>query len=683
MADRSTSQRHHKAFRPRHPKNRPEPADANPASQGFSLPLALLVGASALFGTLAVLNRAQGSNQIRSTESKAIDARDAAEIGMTRIIAELNRPCNRRLLVNTPLLAAADNPGTIAASSFLSSPCEEVVGAPADLTSQQTFNSTGTLLDNEVQVPGTDGRIRYTLKRISNDTSANNEFDAFGNANPAFNVTVGFAGDTPQDNGAGRSGTITLDVTGRVVENGATVSTYNLRKTYAVIPKCCGYSFTGFYSNGEPNLWGNATGFECGVASGYGLILGSRRDIAKSNDRGSLDLRNSTIQIETPTANGTSLSVLNRVFCTVPSNSSPIASSDCPLTTPGSIVSTELIRRNFALPDVPLPVRTGSSPYVFSAQMGTISGPTGAIPEAFRNINQVSGFARLRACDASIPNSNSEGWQGAQAYRYRQGNNWINVQARPETIADFGAGNNPPIGCNITVVTDEQLNTREFATWSSTSNRNTLKWQLGNLCSQVTWNGVANTIYCNLSSLTLNGATITFDTAGPSGGNPVPIVLSFPNGGGSSPSNAGNNPFLSSAGSGGTLRHINSSLASQRPRLQDLSIYGCGPGQNSTCEYQAITSKTASPLTLDNVFVYAPVAALTSVNSALVYRGAYWGNNMTLNVTGSSFVIPAGPVDNVSPIDGVIANFPAWSARNQFNLAQDYIARTPISVSSF
>ena len=466
-------------------------------------------------------------------------------------------------------------------------------------------------------------------------------------------------------------------MTGRLVdENGATVSTYNLRKTYAVIPKCCGNSFSGFDSNGN-TLWGNATGFECGVASGYGLILGARRDISKSNERGSLDLRNSQIQIETPTANGTSLSVDNRVYCTVPSDSSPIASTDCPLNTPGSIVSTELIRRNFVMPDVPLPIGTGSGAFAFSAPMSTISGPTGAIPEAFRNTSQVSGFARLRACDASIPNDNSSGWEGAQAYSYGRGRNRIDVQARPSTVADFSAGNNPNLGCNITVAADEQLNTREFADWSSNSNRNTLKWQLGNLCAQVTWNGTPNTIYCNLSSLTLHGATITFDTAGPNGGNPVPIVLSFPLGGGNNPSNAGNNPFLSSAGTGGTLRHINSSRANQRPRLQDLSIYGCAPGQSSGCTHQAITSKTASPLTLDNVFVYAPFAALTSVNSALVFRGAYWGNNMTLNVTGSSFVIPAGAAD------GVIANFPSWSARNQLNLAQDYIARNPIRVSSF
>lgn len=649
----------------------------NDASSGFSLPLALLVGAAALFGTLAIANRAIGSKQIRSTESSGLNARDAAEIGINRIIAELNRPCNRRLLVNTPQLVAAASPSAIAASSFLNSPCQEVAGASADLATHNTFNASGTLLNNEVEVPGTNGRIRYTLRAISTDNNANSEFDAAGNANPAFNVTVGFAGDTPQDNGAGRSGTITLDVTGRLVENGATLSSYNLRKTFAVIPKCCGNSFTGFKSDGSANLWGNASNVECGLASGYGLILGARRDIAKANDRGSLDLRNSLIQIETPTANGTSLSVLNRVYCTVPSTSSPIASSNCPLTTPGSIVSTELIRRNFAMPAVPLPVGTGSGPYAFSAQMSTISGPTAAIPEAFRNAETVPGFARMRACDSSVPNNNSSGWQGSASYTVGQGSNKKDVEGRPGTIADFGAGTNPPLGCNITVVSDEQLNTRDFTSWSSSVNRNTLKWQLGNLCTQITWNGVPNTIYCNLSRLTLNGATITFDTAGADSGNPVPIVLAFPNGGGNSPSNAGNNPFLSSAGSGGTLRHINSARPFNRSRLQDLSIYGCGPGQSSTCEYQAITSKTASPLTLDNVFVYAPFAALTSVNSALVYRGAYWGNNMTLNVTGSSFVIPTGAAD------GVIANFPSWSARNQLNLAQDYIARTPIRVSSF
>lgn len=646
-----------------------------PASEGFSLPLALLVGASALFGTLAMLNRAQGSNQIRSTESKAIDARDAAEIGMTRIIAELNRPCNRRLLVNTPLLAAADNPGTIAASSFLSSPCEEVGGAPADLTSQQTFNSTGTLLDNEVQVPGTDGRIRYTLKRISTDINANNEFDAFGNANPAFNVTVGFAGTSDQDSGAGRSGTITLDVTGRVVENGATISTYNLRKTYAVIPKCCGQSYTGYTINGEPTRWGNATGFECGVASGYGLILGTKRDISKPNDKGSLNVRNSTVLIETPTASGSTLTALNRVYCTVPSSANPIEPADCPFTAPASNpASPELVRRNFTMPDVPYPQRLGT--YAFASNLPTVSGPPAGVPEAFNNVSEVNGFARLRACDASIPNNNTNGWLGINNYTVGQGSNRRDVIGRLNSVADFTTQNNPSLGCKIIVASNETINTREFSSWSS-SNRNTLKWQLGRLCTQVTWNGVANTIYCNLDSLILDGATITFDTAGSNGSAPVPIILSFPNGVSSSPSSAASSPFLSSGSRAGTLRQINSSRPGERPRLQDLSIYGCAAGQSSNCLYQAISSKGGATLTLDNVFVYAPFASLTSVNSALVFRGAYWGNNMTLNVTGSSFVIPAGAAD------GVIANFPSWAARNQLNLAQDYIARTPISVSSF
>jgi hypothetical protein len=86
---------------------------------------------------------------------------------------------------------AAASPSAIAASSFLNSPCEEVGGASADLTSHNTFNASGTLLDNEVDVPGTNGRMRYTLKAISTDNAANSEFDSAGNANPAFNVTVG------------------------------------------------------------------------------------------------------------------------------------------------------------------------------------------------------------------------------------------------------------------------------------------------------------------------------------------------------------------------------------------------------------------------------------------------------------------------------------------------------------
>ena len=60
--------------------------------EGFSLALALLVVLGGLFTTLAITSRTIGSRQVRDSNDKSFSARNAAEIGMTRIISELNRP---------------------------------------------------------------------------------------------------------------------------------------------------------------------------------------------------------------------------------------------------------------------------------------------------------------------------------------------------------------------------------------------------------------------------------------------------------------------------------------------------------------------------------------------------------------------------------------------------------------
>jgi hypothetical protein len=75
--------------------------------QGFSLVLALVVVLGALSAALAITGRTLSNRQARQQLDAGLTARNAAEIGMTRIISELNRPRNRRVLVNAPQLGAS------------------------------------------------------------------------------------------------------------------------------------------------------------------------------------------------------------------------------------------------------------------------------------------------------------------------------------------------------------------------------------------------------------------------------------------------------------------------------------------------------------------------------------------------------------------------------------------------
>ena len=486
--------------------------------QGFSLALALLVVLGALSTAVAITGRTLSNRQVRQQIDAGLTARNAAEIGMTRIIAELNRPRNRRLLVNAPGLGATGaTTTTIGANDDFRSACDLAEGQGPDLSGQGSFNS-GALLNNEVTIPDTNNRLHYKLVRIVNGDPAVGSFpdpnlseqDAEGTANTSFRVTLG-NGATPVI--PGESGRITLDVTGRAVDAGGKESLYHLRKTFAVIPKCCGSSFGGFRASGDADLWGNDERTDCGVASGYGLILGSRRDLTNADTKGSLSTLLAVL-LERTVGGSTTSSTVNRVYCTVPS-STP-AATDCPLTSSVSIVRTNLRLKDISLPPLPFPSNTGT--YTYTTNQATLGsfGTTTQIPQLFRNVANVQGFARMRVCDAGVSTPNPSPWIGASN----------------RTFATAAlSSSSPRVGCQITVSSSETLNTRDFDNWRSSAG-NTLKWHLGRLCTRVTWppSGGVNTIYCNLDRLSISGASITFDTAGNSANTSVPIILSFPNG---------------------------------------------------------------------------------------------------------------------------------------------------------
>jgi hypothetical protein len=403
------------------------------------------------------------------------------------------------------------------------------------------------------------------------------------------------------------------------------------------------------------------------VASGFGMILGSRRDLTSTDTKGSLSTQLAVL-LERTVGGTTTTSTINRTYCTVPTDS-PV-STDCPLTSSLAVVLTRLTLKNIALPGVPYPVGTGTGTYVRASNTTTLAGlldgsRTGAssYPTTFLNTATcttgnscaVKEFARMRVCDDAIATAD-----------------WTGASTRSVSSASTGL-----VGCTINVTADETLNTNDFANWKSAAT-NTLKWQLGRLCVQVAnWGVSGNTvIYCNLDSLTLSGATITFNTAGSAANTSIPIILSFPNGGDTI---AGiktiiNSGFLASGG----IVQTNSQRTA--PRLNDLSIYGCAINQQMTnttpCRFQLIQSGLLSTLRLSNVFVFGPYTTMQANLSLLAFRGAFWGNKLNQTISGSQFIIPAGTVDTVANA------FPSWTP-SQLDREQDYVARSVISVSSF
>lgn len=79
-----------------------------------------------------------------------------------------------------------------------------------------------------------------------------NEKPADCSTNSSFDVTMGNPGPPGT---FGQSGTITLDVQGKVYQNNVEKVHYNLRMTYAVIPKCCGTFFGGYTGSGTTSAY--------------------------------------------------------------------------------------------------------------------------------------------------------------------------------------------------------------------------------------------------------------------------------------------------------------------------------------------------------------------------------------------------------------------------------------------
>jgi hypothetical protein len=637
------------------------------AEEGFSLVMALLVVLLGLFSTLAIAGRTLSSREKDNEYGQGQSARDAAEIGMTRIIADLNRPRNRRLLVNAPTLSTATVTG-IEGDQDLISPCDSVNGAAPDLTSAETFNS-GNLLNNEVTIPNS--TLRYTLVAISNGTNSN-EQDALGNANSTFNVTVGAPGPPGT---AGISGTITLDVRGLLYHNGVEAGRYNLRKTYAVIPKCCGSSFGGFTgSSTTASLWGNDSS-TCGISSGYGLIVGAQRgNSTVASERGQFSA-NWAVQLQRTVGGATTNTPINRVYCTIRSPY-PLDNSSCPFSISGlTIVQTRLAWRDISLPEVPYPVSAAGTYGNRTSPTATLVGllPAnraggGNYPSAFLNTTgcttgntcSVQEFARMRVCDNTTTTNAA----------------WPSASTRAGSTATLN-NSNPLVGCRITVTNSELLETNNFDNWKNASG-DTLKWHLGRLCVRETdWGSLGKTvIYCNLDRLIIRPplslfsppTKIVFNTAGAAANTSVPIIISLTANG--TILNSANSLFLGRA----ELQQTNSQRASG-PILNDLTVYGCAVSQ-ATCSSQSITTGTLSVLGLTDVFVYAPYAIMSSTAAAIVFRGAYWGNRITSTASGSSFTIPSG---NVQP---VVEGFPTWTP-SQLDREVDFVARNVISVSSF
>jgi len=314
-------------------------------SAGFLLIAAVMAAVAMMLGTTSLvslsLSRSRSSGQL----SGSGDAKVTAEAGINRIIASLNRPENRGLLVS----GLALNSWASATDAQVQSPCQNTngnrPGPQADGRPSSTARNYGDGQFRDLSSNSVDtGTRRFALQAItyatgSNGSSNRREIQVSSTAGSATLSTVGSGSirsltnlDDPDGTGplkpGANSGYFTISVEGRVYRSDGTYTKAVVTRELGVIPKCCGASF-GSNGSGGTTLGSSTDSLgadsrfcqvDFGVISG---LNGGKHWTLYAND--SYTTRNSTGQIiplsniigDTSGMTGATASLFQRSNCRV------------------------------------------------------------------------------------------------------------------------------------------------------------------------------------------------------------------------------------------------------------------------------------------------------------------------------------------------------------------------------
>ena len=315
-------------------KIRPRP-DSRHQEDGFSLTLVVLASLMVLLGGLMLVDRASDGVISAAFQRDSINASDAAETGVTRIVGELNRPQNRGLLAKKT--SGADPAsyrwtGTDADASVNS--CLGATGGKPDLENNASLGYAANapynrvLLDANGQVVSdlSQATKAYQLLWVKRQPLA----DADGN--PLLHIF--------QPTGRGK---VVLAVEGSALRNGQTLSSVRLEEELQLVPKCCGVPFGGSHGNVNYSL-DSEVASAC-IAANW-VFLGG----AAENNTGYIKI-NGVTTIET---GGSSSQPVNPLICIADST------ADCdfdPTSTPYTLqVATVDLN---PVPQVPTPAPAG------------------------------------------------------------------------------------------------------------------------------------------------------------------------------------------------------------------------------------------------------------------------------------------------------------------------------------
>ncbi|MFY8149307.1 MAG: hypothetical protein ACOVNL_08840 [Prochlorococcaceae cyanobacterium] len=264
-------------------------ASPSHASQGFSLVIVLLLSLGVLLTGVAIMSRVSFGRLGAAWQAQSREAREAAEIGMARIVSELNRERNRRLLVNAAVLDGQTR-------TYIESPVNEAITGSYCTTSLPLLSGAFPAGANPKAEQIIDTERRYQLVSVVQPASSSerepsqlttrNDSDA--NSTESFKVTTGYDPDaTGGVEYPTHAGEITITVRGMAYRNNTLIATTTLSRTFEVVPKCCWGSLGGYGAAFGPDTR------PC-PSIGFGIVGG-----AAENDTGEITIRGTASSIIT------------------------------------------------------------------------------------------------------------------------------------------------------------------------------------------------------------------------------------------------------------------------------------------------------------------------------------------------------------------------------------------------
>lgn len=255
--------------------------------RGYSMPMVMVIALILVVGGIALANRANQGLLGSIFQNQSWEAREAAEIGMNRLISELNKERNRWLMVkrdgdSEQLWSSPAAGGTVA--TLRTNPCEPQTAADYSKLDPNNAASTsyGTWYiadDGSVSSSAAGATRAYKLVGVTRQSySGADQLSPFRDRSA-----------TPSGVGA-----ITLQVQGRSLRNDGTANaTVTLEKTFELVPKCCKSSFGGEHGGLSYALDADNESLCTRNLLGLGLLAG-----AAQNNTGSVTLRGRATDIE-------------------------------------------------------------------------------------------------------------------------------------------------------------------------------------------------------------------------------------------------------------------------------------------------------------------------------------------------------------------------------------------------